>query len=150
MVPPTIAMTMSPLEPSELILIKLCGHSVWPNVEPPRGARPMLRLGLPVRRGLSATQRSSRLGHAGRESRRYVAASHCDRPQGGGSHAALVLDGAGCHIVAALTIPENINLVRLPSYAPELKPIENVWEYLRDDKLAFTVFDDYNDIVDNA
>ncbi|WP_422272410.1 transposase [Bradyrhizobium sp.] len=48
-----------------------------------------------------------------------------------GSHAALVLDGAGYHIAAALTIPENITLVRLPPYAPELNPIENVWEYLR-------------------
>jgi hypothetical protein len=31
-----------------------------------------------------------------------------------GSHAALVLDGAGYHIAAALTIPENVTLVRLP------------------------------------
>ena len=66
------------------------------------------------------------------------------------SHAALVLDGAGYHIAAALTIPENITLVRLPPYAPELNPIENVWEYLRGNKLAITVFDDYDDIVDKA
>ena len=58
------------------------------------------------------------------------------------SHAALVLDGAGYHIAKALTIPENITLVRLPPYAPELNPIENVWEYLRGNKLAITVFDD--------
>ena len=51
-----------------------------------------------------------------------------------GSHAALVLDGAGYHFAAALTIPENITLVRLPPYAPELNPIENVWEYLRGGK----------------
>ena len=61
-----------------------------------------------------------------------------------GSHAALVLDGAGYHIAAALTIPENVTLVRLPPYAPELNPIENVWEYLRGNKLAITVFDDYD------
>ena len=67
-----------------------------------------------------------------------------------GSHAALVLDGAGYHIAAALTIPENVTLVRLPPYAPELNPIENVWEYLRGNKLAITVFDDYDDIVDKA
>ena len=67
-----------------------------------------------------------------------------------GSHAALVLDGAGYHIAAALTIPENVTLVRLPPYAPELNPIENVWEYLRGNKLAITVFDDYNDIVDKT
>jgi hypothetical protein len=36
-----------------------------------------------------------------------------------GSHAALVLDGAGYHIAAALTIPENVTLVRLPPYAPD-------------------------------
>lgn len=53
-----------------------------------------------------------------------------------GSHAALVLDGAGYHVAAALTIPENITLMRLSPYAPELNPIENVWEYLRGNKLA--------------
>src|SRR6202008_304117 len=67
-----------------------------------------------------------------------------------GSHAALVLDGAGYHLAAALTIPENVTLVRLPPYAPELNPIENVWEYLRGNKLAITVFDDYDDIVDKT
>jgi transposase len=46
-----------------------------------------------------------------------------------GSHAVLILDGAGYHIAAALTIPENVTLVRLPPYAPELNPIENVWEF---------------------
>jgi hypothetical protein len=29
-------------------------------------------------------------------------------------------------------------------------PIENVWEYLRGNKLAITIFDDYDDIVDKA
>ena len=36
------------------------------------------------------------------------------------SHAALVLDGAGYHIAAALTIPDNVTLIPLPPYAPEL------------------------------
>ena len=67
-----------------------------------------------------------------------------------GSHAALVLDSAGYHIAAALSIPENVTLIRLPPYAPELNPIENVWEYLRGNKLAITVFDDYDDIVDKT
>ena len=47
-----------------------------------------------------------------------------------GSHAALVLDGAGYHVAEALAVPHNITLVPLPPYAPELNPIENVWEYL--------------------
>ena len=46
--------------------------------------------------------------------------------------------------------PPNVTLVPLPPYAPELNPIENVWEYLRGNKLAITVFDDYDDIVDKT
>src|ERR1039457_3482236 len=38
----------------------------------------------------------------------------------------------------------------LPPYAPELNPIENVWEYLRGNKLAITVFDSYDDILDKS
>jgi transposase len=53
-----------------------------------------------------------------------------------GAHAALVIDGAGYHVAARLAVPPNITLVRLPPYAPELNPIENVWEYLRGNKLV--------------
>jgi len=67
-----------------------------------------------------------------------------------GAHAALVIDGAGYHVAARLAVPRNITLIRLPPYAPELNPIENVWEYLRGNKLAITVFDDYDDIVDKT
>ena len=45
-------------------------------------------------------------------------------------------------------IPENITLVHLPSYSPELNPVENVWEYLRGNKLALRVRQTYDDIVD--
>lgn len=67
-----------------------------------------------------------------------------------GAHAALVLDGAGYHIAADLNVPPNITLVPLPPHAPELNPMENVWEYLRSNKLAITVFDSYEDILDTA
>jgi hypothetical protein len=67
-----------------------------------------------------------------------------------GAHAALVLDGAGYHIAGHLEIPGNITLIPLPRYAPELNPIENVWEYLRGNKLAITVFNDYDHILDAA
>jgi len=67
-----------------------------------------------------------------------------------GSHAVLVLDGAGYHVAKRLTVPDNITLVPLPPYAPELNPIENVWAYLRGNKLAVTVFDDYDDIVEKS
>jgi hypothetical protein len=67
-----------------------------------------------------------------------------------GAHAALVIDGAGYHVAARLAVPRNITLIRLPPYAPELNPIENVWEYLRGNKLAITVFESYDDIVDKS
>ena len=67
-----------------------------------------------------------------------------------GSHAALVLDGAGYHVATNLAVPKNITLISLPPYAPELNPVENIWEYLRGNKLAITVFDSYDDILDKA
>ncbi len=65
-----------------------------------------------------------------------------------GAHCALVLDGAGWHISPKLKLPSNITLIRPPSYAPELNPIENLWEYLRKNNLALRVHDDYDDIVE--
>jgi transposase len=44
-----------------------------------------------------------------------------------GSHAALICDGAGWHQTGEkLQVPDNITLVPLPPYAPELNPMENV------------------------
>jgi len=67
-----------------------------------------------------------------------------------GAHAVLVLDGAGWHGGKELVVPDNITLLALPPYAPELNPVENVWQYLRSNKLAITVFDSYADIVDKC
>ncbi len=64
-----------------------------------------------------------------------------------GAHAVLVLDGAGYHGAGTLRTPDNVTLLQLPPYAPELNPIENVWEYLRANKLAITVFDDDDDVI---
>ena len=67
-----------------------------------------------------------------------------------GAHAVLVLDGAGYHKEAALELPQNITLLALPSYSPELNPAENIWAYLRGNKLANTVYETYDEIVDTA
>ena len=65
------------------------------------------------------------------------------------AHALLVCDGAGWHQPGVrLVVPENITLLRLPPYAPELNPMENVWEYLRANQLSMTVWDSYAAIVD--
>ena len=65
-----------------------------------------------------------------------------------GAHAILVLDGAGWHRGGELVVPANISLLELPPYAPELNPVENVWQFLRANWLAISVFDDYPAIVD--
>jgi len=65
-----------------------------------------------------------------------------------GSHAALIVDGAGWHTARKLKIPDNITLVLLPPYAPELNPVENIWEYLRKNKLALQIYENYDAIVD--
>jgi transposase len=64
------------------------------------------------------------------------------------AHAALVLDGAGWHGGDDLAVPENITLLVLPPYSPELNPVENIWEYLRQNKLANRLYDTYEDIVE--
>jgi len=67
-----------------------------------------------------------------------------------GTHAILVMDGAGWHRANALCVPDNITIVPLPPYAPELNPVENIWDYLRANRLAISVFDTYDDIVDRC
>ena len=66
-----------------------------------------------------------------------------------GTHAVLVLDGAGWHREGGdLQVPDNISLIPLPPYARELNPMENVWEYLRGNKLCAVVWDTYEAIVE--
>ena len=65
-----------------------------------------------------------------------------------GAHAILVLDGAGWHSSKDLVIPGNITLMTLPPYSPELNPVENIWQFLRQNRLANRVFENYDAIVD--
>lgn len=65
-----------------------------------------------------------------------------------GAHAILVLDGAGWHGALKLKIPDNLTLLPLPPYSPELNPIENVWQYLRQNFLSNRVFEDYEAIAE--
>ena len=66
-----------------------------------------------------------------------------------GAHAVVVLDGAGWHQTGGrLNIPDNLSLLHLPPYSPELNPVENVWQYLRQNQLSNRVYDNYDAIVD--
>ena len=63
-------------------------------------------------------------------------------------HAALVIDGAGWHVAGALRVPENVTLVPLPPYSPELNAIERLWQVMRDTLLSHRPFTDLNHIIE--
>ena len=44
----------------------------------------------------------------------------------------LVLDGAPNHRSGDLVVPDNITLLYLPPYSPELNPKENLWDEIRE------------------
>jgi transposase len=55
--------------------------------------------------------------------------------------AVLVIDQAGWHVSGALAVPEGIDLVFLPAYAPELQPAERLWSLI-DEPVANRAFAD--------
>ena len=67
-----------------------------------------------------------------------------------GAHAVLLMDRAGWHTTGELDMPENITPVLLPSRAPELNPVENIRQYLRQTYLSNRVFADYDEFIDAA
>ena len=64
-----------------------------------------------------------------------------------GAHAVLILDRAGWHTTGKLEVPANITLLPLPPRAPELNPVENIWQFMRDNWLSNRIFKSYDDIV---
>jgi transposase len=57
------------------------------------------------------------------------------------SDVVMVVDGASSHRAKALEIPDNISLIRLPPYSPELNPTEILWHELREKCCANRVFE---------
>lgn len=66
-----------------------------------------------------------------------------------GAHAVLIFDRAGWHTTPELRMPANVTPIWLPSRSPELNPVENVWQYLRQNWLSNRVFETY-DVIDAA
>jgi len=67
-----------------------------------------------------------------------------------GAHAVLLLDQAGWHMSQRLIIPNNITIVPLPPKCPELNPVENIWQFMRDNWLSNRVFTSYSNILDHC
>jgi len=72
-----------------------------------------------------------------------VAKRHLDE------HIVMVLDGAGWHSSNALRVPTNMSLLPLPPYAPELNPVEHLWDELREKFFHNRVFDSLDALEDH-
>ena len=94
-------------------------------------------MGLYLRRDLSREGESRRAGHALVRHRRHgahlIEISAAVDP---GAHAVLIVDQAGWHLTPKLAIPDNITVLALPPRSPELNPVENVWQFMRDNWLS--------------
>ncbi|CAA2137725.1 hypothetical protein MBLL_00797 (plasmid) [Methylobacterium bullatum] len=65
-----------------------------------------------------------------------------------GAHAALLVDQAGWHTTRKLTVLDNITLLPLPGRSPELNPVENRWQFMRDNWLGNRIFRSHADLLD--
>lgn len=53
----------------------------------------------------------------------------------------MVVDGASSHKAKDLIVPENVRLIRLPGYSPELNPQEHIWDEVREKAFPNLVLD---------
>ena len=67
-----------------------------------------------------------------------------------GAHAILLLDQAGWHGSGRLIVPATMTLLPRPAKCPELNPVENVWQFMRDNWLSNRIFKSYADILDQC
>jgi len=63
-------------------------------------------------------------------------------------HVVLVLDQAGWHVAKDLLVPENITLLYLPPYSPQLNGVERIWAFQKSHHLNNRVYLDYDDLFD--
>ena len=67
-----------------------------------------------------------------------------------GAQAIVLLDQAGWHLSKRLKVPANLTLVPLPAKAPELNPMENAWQFIRDNWISNRIFGSSEDILDHC
>ena len=67
-----------------------------------------------------------------------------------GRHRALLVNQAVWHISERLVVAGNITIVKLPARWPELNPVENVWQFLRNNWLSNRVFASHDAVVDHC
>jgi len=65
-------------------------------------------------------------------------------------HALIVVDGATWHSQKACHGLDNITLLKLPPVSPELNPVEQIWQYLRQNYLSNQAFRNHEHIVNDC
>ena len=65
-------------------------------------------------------------------------------------HVVMIWDQAGFHTSTKLNVPDNVTLIPLPPYSPELNPVENLWHYLRSHHWSNRTHDDYDALCNSA
>ena len=67
-----------------------------------------------------------------------------------GRYSVVIMDRASWHSSKTDSQLDNLSIMHLPPYSPELNPIEQVWSWLRQNDLANFAFKDYEDIVEQV
>jgi len=62
----------------------------------------------------------------------------------------VVLDGAGWHRSRELEIPDNVKLIPLPPYSPQLNPVERLWAYFKSHYTRGAYFEDLDEIEERV
>jgi len=60
----------------------------------------------------------------------------------------VVIDNAGFHSTKDMEIPQNIKLLRIPPYTPELNPCEQVWAYIKK-RFKNKIYENFQDVKDS-
>lgn len=61
----------------------------------------------------------------------------------------MVCDGAGSHTAGELSLPDNVRLLTLPPYSPELNPVEQLWDLIRERRFSNRAYDSLGEVEDD-
>ena len=58
----------------------------------------------------------------------------------------VIMDGASWHKPKDLQVPDNIKIICLPPYSPELNPVERLWQYIKNKTIKNKVYENIEDL----
>jgi transposase len=64
----------------------------------------------------------------------------------GSREAIVVMDGAGWHKSKNLVVPQNLTIVCLPAYSPELNPVEKLWQHIKSHIIKNKIYDSLKEL----